>query len=101
MSAFRILEWRPLRKKSLHGFVKVQMPSGMIVIDVKILTGERGAWASPPSKPVMSSDGTTLKDDNGKVRYSSIIEFTSKDIRNSWSDAVIDAIRQAHPEALP
>ena len=37
---------------------------------------------------------------NGKVRYAPIIEFTSKEIRDRWSAAVIEAMRAAHPEAF-
>jgi DNA-binding cell septation regulator SpoVG len=52
-SAVRILDWRELRKNSLLGFAKVELPSGMVISDVTILSGERGPWASPPSKPVI------------------------------------------------
>jgi DNA-binding cell septation regulator SpoVG len=52
-SAVRILDWRELRKNSLLGFAKVELPSGMVISDVTILSGERGPWASPPSKPMI------------------------------------------------
>ena len=99
-SAVNILDWRPLKKNSLLGFAKVELPSGMVLLDVTILTGERGPWASPPSKPMLDREGAALKDAAGKLRYSPIIEFTSREIRDRWSAAVIDAMRAAHPEAL-
>lgn len=68
MSAIRILDWRPLRKNSLLGFVKVELPSGMIIADVTVLMGERGPWASPPSKSMIDRDGVAMKDANGKLR---------------------------------
>ncbi len=98
--AMRVLDWRPMRRNSLLGFVKVEMPSGMIVCDVSVLTGERGPWASPPSKPMIGRDGAALKDDNGKIKYQPVIDFASKDVRNRFSDAVVTALRAAHPEAL-
>jgi DNA-binding cell septation regulator SpoVG len=101
VSIFRILDWRPLRKNSLLGFAKVELPSGMIIADVTVLTGTNGPWASPPSKPMIGSDGTVMKDSTtGKIRYSPIIEFTSKQVRTRFSDAVIEAVQQSHPEAL-
>jgi DNA-binding cell septation regulator SpoVG len=100
MSATRILEWRPLRRNSLLGFAKVELPSGMVVTDVTILTGKRGPWASPPSKPMIDRDGVVMKDANGKIRYVPIIDFVSKDVRNKFSAAVIEAMRASHPEAL-
>ncbi len=96
----RILDWKPLRRDSLLGFAKVEHPSGMVVSDVTILNGDRGPWASPPSKPMIGADGVALKGDSGKLRYSPIIEFTSREVRNRWSDAVIEAMRSAHPEAF-
>jgi DNA-binding cell septation regulator SpoVG len=100
VSQFRIRDFRPLRKNSLLGFAKVELPSGMVIADVTILSGLNGPWASPPSKPMVGSDGIALKDANGKLRYMPIIEFTSKEIRNRFSTSVIEALRVAHPEAL-
>ncbi len=99
-AAVRIVEWRPLVKGSLRGFAKVELPSGMVISDVTILTGERGAWASPPSKPQIGRDGVVLKDAADKTKYSPIIEFTSKEIRDRWSVQIIEALRVSHPDAL-
>jgi len=100
MSLPKILDWRPLCKNSLLGFAKVELPSGMVLVDVTILTGERGPWASPPSKPMVGRDGVVMKDAGGKTKYVPVIEFTSKEVRDRWSAAVVDAMRAAHPEAL-
>ena len=96
----RILEWRPLRKNSLLGFAKVELPSGLVINDVTVLTSERGLWASPPSKPMVDRNGVTMKDPSGKLRYVQVIEFVSKETRNRFSSAVIEALRAVHPEAL-
>jgi hypothetical protein len=72
----------------------------MVISDVTVLTAERGPWASPPSKPMINRDGAVLKDQSGKVRYTPVIEFTSKEVRDRFSDAVVEALRLAHPEAL-
>jgi DNA-binding cell septation regulator SpoVG len=99
--AARIIEWRALRRNSLLGFARVAFPSGMIISDITILSGERGPWASPPSKPQIDRDGVVIKDaTTGKVRYAAIIEFTSREHRTRWSDAVVEALRATHPEAF-
>ena len=100
MSPIQIREWRPLRKGSLVGFAKVELPSGMILNDVTILSGDRGAWASPPSKPMIDRDGIAMKDANGKLKYSPVVEFASKEVRERFSNAVVEALRVMHPEAL-
>ena len=96
----KILEWREVRRNALLGFAKIEFASGMIVSDVTILTGPKGHWASPPSKPMVGRDGAVMRDDDGKIRYSPIIEFVSKDVRNRWSESIIEAMRAAHPEVL-
>jgi hypothetical protein len=43
MSATRIPEYRPLRRNSPLGFAKVELPSGLVISDVTMLTAEHGA----------------------------------------------------------
>jgi hypothetical protein len=100
MNTIKIRDWRPLRKNRLLGFCKAEFASGLIIGDITVLTSERGPWASPPSKPMVDRNGVVLKDEAGKIRYSPFIEFTSKEIRNRWSSAVIQAMRAAHPEVF-
>jgi hypothetical protein len=101
VTAVKIIDWRPLQKNSLLGFCKGQFASGLIITDITILTSERGPWASPPGKPMISRDGVVLKDEKGKVKYTPVIEFSNKEIRQRWSDAVIEAMRAAYPEVSP
>jgi hypothetical protein len=99
MSGVRILDWRPLRKSNLLGFAKIELQSGMVITDVAILTSERGPWASPPAKPMISGDRTVRKTTPGKSDiYPSTKSHPARFVR--WSDAVIEAMRLAHPEAL-
>jgi len=96
----KILEFKRISGRgSLLGFARVELASGMIISDVTIMAGEHGPWASPPSKPMINREGL-MKDQNGKLRYQQIIEFTSKQIRNKFSDAVIAALRASNPEAF-
>ena len=99
MSAIVILDWRPLRKGAVLGFAKVEFPSGMILVAVCVLSGDQGAWASPPSKPMMGRDGP-VKDRNGKQRYAAMVEFNSRETKDRWSAAVIAAMEEQYPEAF-
>lgn len=101
MATVKVLDWRPMPRNTLRGFAKLEFPSGMVISDVVILQSERGPWASPPSKPMISRDGSAMKDDAGKIRYVPVIEFVDRATRERWSDAVITALRESHPEALP
>jgi hypothetical protein len=100
MNSFKIIDWRSVTNNSLRGFARVELPSGMLIADVVVMIGTNGPWASPPSKPMIGRDGVALADDKGKVKYQPIIEFRTKDLRDRFSSAVIEALRSAHPEAL-
>ena len=100
MSAVIVKSFSAIRKNTLRGFATVQLPSGMIVADVGIHTDSGRAWASPPSKPMLSRDGAVMRDDAGKVRYSPIITFASKELRNRFSAAIVDAMETAYPGEL-
>lgn len=95
-----VTDWKPMERNTLRGFARVRLPSGMVLHDVAIHQKNGSAWASPASKPTIDRDGAVLKDQNGKVRYTPIIDFTSRETRNRWSDAVIAAVRDAHPEVF-
>src|SRR4051794_26014927 len=58
----------------------------------------RHAWASPPSKPMLSRDGEAVRDGADKIRYVPIIMFASKELRDKFSNAIVDAMLIAHPE---
>ena len=89
-----------VRRNSLRGFAEVQLPSGMIMSDVGIYVTEGRPWASPPSKPMLDRNGSVVRDDAGKVRYSPIITFASKELRDRFSAAIIAAMTIAHPGEL-
>jgi hypothetical protein len=95
-----VTDWKPRHSGTLHGFCTVHLPSGMILHEVSIHTRSGSWWASPASKPMLSRDGTALRDEAGKVRYSSIVSFDSKQTRDRLSQAVVDALRRAHPEVF-
>jgi hypothetical protein len=53
----------------------------------------------PPSMPMLTRDGVALRDDAGKVRYAAAVVFT-RDAGRRFSNAVLEALRRAHPEML-
>ncbi len=97
---FLIGELIERRANMLRGFAKVVAPSGMIRHDVGMCVDGSRAWATPSSKPMISKDGVTMKDAAGKIRYSPIITFATKEARDRFSRGVIEAMRLAFPDAL-
>jgi hypothetical protein len=52
----------------------------------------------PPARQPWIQDDQVVTDENGKVKYSRIIDFTHPRIRGAWSDAVVKVVRNAYPD---
>jgi hypothetical protein len=83
---------------SLVGFFTADLPSGLTLHELMLHHRDGAWWISFPSKPMLGSDGTALRDERGKVRYSKpLIEFTNRKARDRFTTAVLDAMRQTQP----
>lgn len=96
-----IEEFKPVLKNTLRGFATVRHASGLRIHEVALHVSHGRAWASPPSRQkVDSKSGTVLRDQDGKPRWETLIEFTDKGRRDAWSAEVVTAVHEAHPDAL-
>ena len=100
MTAVVIEEWIQINRNTLLGFARARMPSGMILHDIGVYYKDGKVWASPAGRPMIGRDGVVMRDGD-KVKYLPVISFSSKQARDGWSAAVLAALREAHPEALP
>jgi hypothetical protein len=98
--ALTISDWKPRVSGTLRGFCTAQLPSGMFLHETAIHTRNGIWWASPASKPMVGKDGTVLRDEAGKIRYSPIVSFASRERRDRFSQGVIEALRQVQPEVF-
>ena len=86
-------KFSPLERNTLRRFAEINITDlGMTMRDVAIHTQNGSTWASPPSKPQIK-DGAVVTDNAGKIRYTPIIEFGSREARDNFSAAVIAAVR--------
>ena len=100
VAAVTLLEWRPLGKGSLVGFVTVQIGRSLIVRDVSVLTSNGRCWAGLPGKPVIGRDGLPVKGNDGKQKYVPVLEWNNRAASDRFSESVILAIRAQFPGAL-
>ena len=91
-----LVSWKPVPKGALRGFATVELPIGRRIIDIPVLIGANGAWATLPSKPELDSEGRREFGINGKRVYAPVLEWRTRDLANRFSDAVVAAVRQAH-----
>lgn len=94
MSPLRLLKWAPRVNdaRTMRGFLSVQMPSGLIVRDLRLMVGANGQHflAMPAVKIVR----------NGQTSWSDILDFADRTTRDKFQGPILDALRQQHPEAF-
>jgi hypothetical protein len=98
---FVIEDFVKVERNTLRGFAKVRTPSGIVFHDGAIHRQGDAAWASPASKPLLDRTGQHMKDASGKAQWVPIVSFSSRELRDKFSAAVIDAVRISHPDVLP
>jgi hypothetical protein len=96
-----IQSFRPMHRNTLRGFARAQFPSGMVLDEIAIHVGANGnAWASPPGRPWLDTNGNAIRDARGRIRYAVLITFGSANIRDNWSSQIIRAIELKYPDLL-
>ena len=95
-------DFRPLQRNTLVGFAVVEIAEMQLTIrDVAIHQKGEARWAQLPAKPQITKDGSVLKDPaTGKVQYTTLMDFTSRAVRDAFSAAVIGAVLAYAPEAF-
>jgi hypothetical protein len=91
--------FKPIVKGALRGFATVQLPIGIVIADVPICTSHGKTWASLPSKPILDADGRHAEE-GGKRKYAPILRWANRATADRWSQAVVDLVRQHHPDAM-
>jgi hypothetical protein len=97
----RLVFWKPIFKggSSLRGFVTIELPFGLKLIDCSIFVGPNGPWAALPSKPVLDCEGRQARA-SGKPQFAPVVEWRNRDLAERFSAAVIALVEGAHPAVL-
>jgi hypothetical protein len=97
----RLIGWKHVPRSQLRGYATVEITSiGLRIVDVPVLIGSNGPWATLPEKPALDRDGRRKLDTNGKPEWATVVEWKSRELRQGFSDAVVAAVRRAHPGDL-
>jgi hypothetical protein len=93
------IEFKPRRTNTLLGFAVIEFPSKTIIGEAPVCRGGDKVLATPPAKPKIDREGRVLRKPNGKPDYVKLIWFSDKEAQKRWQAAVVDAVREAYPEA--
>jgi hypothetical protein len=96
----KLRKWTPHRSGSLLGFVTVELASGIVLGDLRIMTGKSGLWIAMPAIKQIDRNGNPRLDASGRSLFNQIIEFRDRKTSDRFNRTVLDLMRAAHPEAL-
>ena len=89
----------PGQEEYITGFCSITLPSGLEIDDIAVhLRGDR-AWASLPARPMLDAEGRQVMRD-GRPQYVSMIRWQSRDLADRFSTAVVELVRNTHPDAF-
>jgi hypothetical protein len=91
----RLLDWRRVDKGALVGWATIMLPSGLQITDIGIFQRGDDRWASLPSEQMRDPSGQVIRDERGKVRYRSPLKWSTRELQEGFSRAVIEAIETA------
>jgi hypothetical protein len=98
MMPVTVLNWRPLAKGSLLGFAEIRL-GALIITDVTVNQSNGTRWAGLPAKAQIDREGNVRRD-NGKILYSKVMQWATKEAGDRFSQSVIAAIMEKYPDAL-
>ena len=92
--------FKPLRKGTLVGFADIVIRELKLTIhDVALHEKGSSRWASMPSRPWLK-DGVAVRDDAGKIQYSPLFEWETREVSNAFSREVWRALLEFDPDAV-
>jgi DNA-binding cell septation regulator SpoVG len=95
----RLRKWTPHVSGALLGFLSVELASGLILHDLRLMTGKNGHWIAMPAIRLLDRDGQPRVDAAGKPIFK-LIEFRDRVTADKFNGLVIELLRAAHPDAF-
>jgi hypothetical protein len=92
----RLLEWKRIDKGALIGRATALLPNGLQIADIGIFSKDDRRWAQLPAEMQRDYAGQPLKDERGKVRYRSPLKWTTRELQDGFSAALVALIEAEH-----
>ena len=94
-------DFKRIDRNTLVGFAVIRISEMRLTIrDVAIHRKGAERWAQLPSKPQVDTRTATAIQKDGKIQYSTILEFDDRPTRDAFSSAVVAALLEREPGAF-
>jgi hypothetical protein len=99
----RIISGKPIVRGALRFVGKIGLPFGggeLEIADVMLFSSHGKSWANLPSKPVLDQNGVHKTGESRKKAYAPFLEWSSKELRDRFSTAVVYLVKEQFPGSL-
>jgi hypothetical protein len=79
-----VSNWKAHEKNTLQGILSLNLPSGIVIHNCTLHKKGTARWIGLPARDYSAADG--------KVSWSPMVEFASKESRYAFQDAALEAI---------
>jgi DNA-binding cell septation regulator SpoVG len=93
----RLRKWTPHASGARLGFMSVELASGLILNNLRLMTGKNGHWIAMPAVKLLDRDGHPRVDAAGKPIFNQLIEFRDRSTADRFNEMVIALVRAADP----
>jgi hypothetical protein len=97
----RLIDWTPIGKGFLVGRAKVLLPSGLEIGDIGLFAKDGRTWAQLPASPMHDAKGRLITDARGRPRYVSSLRWSTRELQDGFSEALIALVDGEHPGSIP
>ena len=100
-------DWRKCERNTLRGFANLLVPMiGLHIRDVAVHEENGQRWVQLPARPQLDENRELIREENGRVRYATILAFDSTEAASEFNDAALTALQDFEltgpvPELIP
>jgi DNA phosphorothioation-dependent restriction protein DptG len=96
--SIEVVGFKKFQKGTLRGFCDIVIRELRLKVhEVALHQKNEARWAAMPSKPWLLKDGVAVRGDDGKIQYSQLFEFETREVRDAFSREVWRAVLEYDP----
>ncbi len=86
-------DWRPCERNTLRGFADLLfLAIGLHVRDCAVHEHNGKHWVQLPARPQLDENRELIREENGRVRYATILVFDSTEAAYEFNEAALKAL---------
>ena len=87
------IDWRPCERNTLRGFADYLIPTiELHVRDCAVHESHGKQWVQLPARPQLDENRQLIREENGRVRYTTILVFDSTEAAYEFNEAALKAL---------